>query len=214
MDRLRPLFRSFLKGWIMYLGRLLISIGALCGALSTMQAQVTVIPSSFTSTHVFPPVGLGSTETASITVVNSATAESVTGTTGTGTIPASCTGTIAFFNSSGQMIGTATSFTLGSQQFKTVTLPFANAGLSGSSLANGNRGEIQGQVSVTTSTSTYAPCSLLLSMETYDSTTGATHAVLTSSPVRPLIALPGGPVEPLSGTSSVPGASPMAQGDR
>jgi hypothetical protein len=205
----------------MYWGRLLISIGALCGALSTMQAQVTVIPSSFTSTHVFPPVGLGSTETASITVVNTATAESVTATTGTSTIPpgtsttpASCTGTIAFFNSSGQMIGTATSFTVGSQQFKTVTLPFANAGLSGSSLANGNRGEIQGQVSVTTSTSTYAPCSLLLSMETYDSTTGATHAVLTSSPVLPLIAFPGGPAEPVSGTSGVPGASPTAQGGR
>jgi hypothetical protein len=181
-------------------GTFLISAAALCGAFSTVEAQVAV-PSSVTRTYSFPPAGIGSTETASITVVNSASAASDTSTGGTTTTPASCTGTISFFNANGQ-IGTAASFTVGTQQFKTVALPFANAGLSGSSLANGNRGEIRGEVSLTTSTSTYTPCLLLLSMEIYDSTTGATHAVLTMGPVSMSFGSPGGPIVPYSASGS------------
>ena len=57
-------------------------------------------------------------------------------------------------------------------QFKTVTLPFASAGLTGI------RGEIQGMVLLNVSSS---PCALMFSLEIYDSTTGATHAVLNNS---------------------------------
>lgn len=182
-------------------GRFLISVAGLCGSFSTIEAQVAV-PSSVTRSYSFPPVGIGSTETASITVVNSASAASDTATSGTTTTPASCTGTVSFFNESGQMVGTPTAFTVGTQQFKTVALPFASAGLSGSSLANGNRGEIRGEVSLTTSTSTYTPCSLLLSMEIFDSTTGATHAVLATAPLSVSLGSPAGPVVPYSGSGA------------
>jgi hypothetical protein len=134
-----------------------------------MWAQGTITPISITRDYVFPPVGLGSTETASITVVNTATVLS----DGTSSAP-SCTGTISFSNANGA-IGTLTSFMVGSEQFKTVTLPFASAGLTG------NRGEIHGKVSVIVSTSPSTPCSLMFSLETYDSTEGATHLVLSNS---------------------------------
>jgi len=163
---------------------LLISAAACCWAVSPVGAQSTIFPTSYTSDYVFPPVGLGSTETASITVVNTAMASS---TVETGTTPPapSCTGTISFSNANGA-IGMATSFTLGSEQFKTVTLPFGSGGLSG------NRGEIQGKVSLTSSTSSRAPCSLAFSLETYDSSTFATHLVLSNTlavvgPVLPLL---------------------------
>jgi hypothetical protein len=154
----------------------LIAAAALCAAVSPVLSQVTTpiifTPTSATRVYVFPPIGLGSGETASITVVNTASPS----TTETGTLPPqpSCSGTISFSNANGA-IGAPTSFTVGSEGFKTVTLPFASAGLTG------NRGEIQGTVSLSISGSTPTPCSLMFSLETYDSTTFATHVVLSNS---------------------------------
>jgi len=167
---------------------LISAAAAVCGAFSPMWAQITTSPISITRDYVFPPVGLGSSETASITIVNMATAASG-GTTTTPAPAPSCTGTISFSNANGS-IGTPTSFTVGSEQFKTVTLPFVSAALTG------NRGEIQGKVSLALSTSAPALCSLMFSLETYDSTTGATHTVLSNSlanvgPRLPIV-VPGG----------------------
>jgi len=168
----------------------LISTAAVCSAFSPMWAQGTTTPASVTRDYLFPPVGLGSSETASITVVNTATVPSP-GATSTTPAPApSCTGTISFSSASG-VIGTPVSFTVGSEQFKTVTLPFASTGLTG------KRGEIQGTVSLTISTSTDTPCSLMFSLETYDSTTGATHVVLSSSLASLRFVGPGGPIGPI-----------------
>lgn len=159
---------------------LLISAAAAYGAICPLQAQGTAIAASVTRTYLFSPVGLGGTETASITVVNTATASA------TAAAAPSCTGTISFLNASGE-IGTATSFTLAAGQFKTVTLPFSSSGLTGL------RGEIEGQVSLTVP-STPTACSLAFSFETYDTTTGATHVVLSSSlansflPIPPIVA--------------------------
>ena len=168
---------------------LISAAAAVCGAFSPMWAQITTSPIIITHDYVFPPVGLGSSETASITIVNTATAASG-GTSTTQPPPApSCTGTISFSNANGA-IGTPTSFTVGLEQFKTVTLPFASAALTG------NRGEIQGKVSLALSTSAPTLCSLRFSLETYDSTTGATHTVLSNSlahvgPRLPIV-VPGG----------------------
>ena len=171
---------------------LLITAATVCGAVSSMRGQVTTIPVSFTRGYVFPPVGLAASETASITVVNTATAVSPAGGTGTAPVPApSCSGTISFFNNNGE-IGTSTPFTLGSEQFKTVTLSFASAGLTGI------RSEIRGNVAIAFSTSAPTPCSLLASMEIYDSSTGATHAVLSSSLANVGLAGPVGPILPLA----------------
>jgi hypothetical protein len=178
------------KRWTMFWRRfLLISATAACGVVSPVWAQVTTIPASFTREYVFPPVGLASSETASITLVNTAAAVSPTGASVT---PApSCTGTISFSSAKGE-IGTPTPFTVASGQFMTVTLPFASAGLSGI------RGEIQGNVSLTISTSAPTPCSLVASMETYDSVTGVTHAVLSSSLANLAPVGPVGPILPLA----------------
>ena len=115
---------------------------ALCATISAARSQVIstpIIPTSATRVYVFPPVGLGGGEIASITVVNTATPPTLaTGMAAPQPMP-SCSGTISFSNANGA-IGTPTSFTVGSEGFKTVTLPFASAGLTGS------RGEIQGKL--------------------------------------------------------------------
>lgn len=146
---------------------LLLSTVALC-----VTAQTTTNTNTYTRDYVFPPVGLGGTETASITVVNTATSSSAEG--GQSGQAPSCTGTISFSNASGT-IGTPKSFTVGANGFDTVTLSFADAGLTGS------RGEILGKVSLTLTAGTPAPCSLSFSLETYDSTTFATHVVMSNS---------------------------------
>jgi hypothetical protein len=149
---------------------LLISAAALVATVSPAWSQIAtpIIPVSGTRDYVFPPVGLGSSETASITVANTARSSSAAGT------QPSCTGTISFSNANGA-IGTPASFTVGSGGLQTITLSFASAGLTG------NRGEIQGKVSLAISSTAPAPCSLMLSLETYDSTTFATHAVLSNA---------------------------------
>ena len=164
---------------------LLIPAAALVVTVSPARPQIVtpITPVSGTRDYVFPPVGLASSETASITVANTASSSSTTGT------PPSCTGTISFSNANGA-IGTPASFTVGSGGLQTITLSFASAGLTG------NRGEIQGRVSLAISSTAPAPCSLMLSLETYDSTTFVTHAVLSNATAI-LAGAPGGIMLPL-----------------
>jgi hypothetical protein len=117
-----------------------------------------------TRDSVFPPVGLATTETVQINVLNTATSPS------NGTA-ASCTGTITFANSSGATIGTATSFTVTSGQVASAKLPYSSAGATG-------RAEIVGSVQTTISFPQKAPCSLVFSLETFDTSSGVTHIFL------------------------------------
>jgi len=110
----------------------------------------------------FPLAGFASSETAQINVVNVAAASS------TGTA-ASCTGTIAFYNSSGTAIGTATPFTVGAGVVFSDNLAFARVG------ATGVRTIIRGVVTLTEMVGSGVPCALAAAMETYDTTTGVTH---------------------------------------
>jgi hypothetical protein len=111
----------------------------------------------------YPPVGLASSETMQINVLNSATASS------TGTA-ASCTGTISFTSATGAALGTAASFTVTSGEIFSATLPFAKTA------ASGTRTEVVGVVSVTTASGT--PCGLRTSLETFDTSSGVTHVYL------------------------------------
>jgi hypothetical protein len=117
----------------------------------------------------FPPVGLAAGETAQVNIVN--TAFPSTG----GTSP-SCTGTITFYNASGSMIGTATSFTVGSGQIFSATLPYASTG------AAGSRTVFRAQIALApvTIASLQPPalCALSSSLETYDTATGVTHSLI------------------------------------
>ena len=135
-------------------------------ALAAAAMAQTTTSGTATRTSTSAPIGLGSTETAQVNVVNTATASS------SGTA-ASCTGSISFLNASGTTIGTATSFTVTSGQIFSATLPFTKAG------ASGTRTEVRAVVSLTVTTGTgAAPCGLATSIETYDSSTGATHLYL------------------------------------
>lgn len=124
-------------------------------------------PPTVTRDFTFPPVTLGSTETARITVVNTAPPA-------TGSNPApSCTGTFSFI-ASGATPPTVTpaKFTVGAGQFAFLDLPYGKSGISTSP------GEVVGMVSLNVTPGSKVPCSLQMSEITYDTTTGAGHVAL------------------------------------
>ncbi|HEY3739501.1 MAG TPA: hypothetical protein VGL53_06640 [Bryobacteraceae bacterium] len=135
---------------------------SLAGAVPLAFAQSSTTTTA-TRSYQFQPIGLGSTETASINVYNSAS-DAKSGTA------SSCTGSISFMNGSGTAIGGATSFTLTSGQVFSATLPFSGSG------GSGVRTIVIGSVSATFTSGT--PCNLSMSLETYDTASGATHVEL------------------------------------
>lgn len=140
------------------------ALGAVCALAQTTTSSTSTVTSSS------GPIGLGSSETLQVNVVNVASNSS------SGTA-ASCTGTIGFVNSSGTAIGSATSFTVTSGQISSVSLPFAKVG------ASGARTEVRAVVTLTVTTgSGAAPCELRSSLETFDTSTGVTHAYLSNGP--------------------------------
>jgi hypothetical protein len=142
--------------------RLLFALAAATSGCAVAQTTTTTRTSDFS----FPLVGLASTETIGVNLINLAS------NTTSGTA-ASCTGTVAYLNSAGTTIGTATSFTLAADAVASVTLPFSSSGLTSP------RGLIRAVL--TTTTTSNVPCSLSFSLNTYDTTTGVTHVFLTGS---------------------------------
>ena len=144
-------------------------------AFSFIIATVAVAPHTLAQTtttatrdSTIGPIGVGSTETIQVNVANLAS-NSANGTA------ASCTGSITFNNAAGNAIGTSAPFTVTAGQISSVSLPFSKIS---SSTA---RTEVIGVIALTTSSSSPAPCRLHYSLETYDTTTGATHAYLTGA---------------------------------
>ena len=121
----------------------------------------TMAQSGAASTRTFV-IGLGSSETAQIAVVNLADA------TSSGPA-ASCTGPIAFFNAAGVVIGAATSFTLGTRQVASARLPFASAG------GTGVRALVRGEVTVTRIAGSGVSCTPAANLDTFDTSTGVTN---------------------------------------
>jgi hypothetical protein len=141
-------------------------------ALATAAFGQPLVPtSSFTRAYNFPPVGLASSETAQVNLVNEAPTPTAAG----ATAPA-CTGTVTFANASGKTIGTPATFTTtGSQVFST-QLTFSQLA------ATGTRGEFLASIQLTNgSLPPKAQCSLMMSLETFDDTTGATHVYVWNS---------------------------------
>ena len=127
--------------------------------LGCLAASAFAQTTTSTATRPLPPIGLASTETLQINLLNHASASS------TGTA-ASCTGSVSFANSSGTAIGSATSFTISGGDVTSIALPYSKSGLTG-------RGEIV--VSVTLSLASGTPCALASSLETFDTSSGVTH---------------------------------------
>jgi hypothetical protein len=134
-------------------------------AAPALWAQSSTTSSTFTATQNLAPVGLASSETAQVNVVNVAEASS------SGTA-ASCTGSISFLNSSGTVIGSATTYTLGTNQLKSVSLPYSSTAATG-------RAEIRAVITQTITSGSDVPCRLLTSLETYDTASGVTHVYLS-----------------------------------
>jgi hypothetical protein len=127
---------------------------------STTSASVTPIIN-------LPPVGLGSTQTLEVNVANVASNSS------SGTA-ASCTGTVTFFNAGGTAIGSSQPFTVTAGETSPVHLPFSNTG------GTGTRTTVRAVVSLTIPTSTpRPPCALSVSVDIFDTNTGATAAVIS-----------------------------------
>jgi len=145
---------------------LLIALAAASALAQNSNATTTTQTSEFS----FPLVGLASTETIGVNLINLASASS------SGTA-ASCTGTVAFLSAAGTTIGTAASFTLASNAVTSATLAFSSSGLTAP------RGLIR---AVVTSTQTSGvPCDLSFSLNTYDTSSGVTHVFLTGSGSQP-----------------------------
>jgi hypothetical protein len=131
------------------------------GAAIIFSLAAAMAQSGATITRTFL-VGLGSTETAQIAVVNLAPAPS------SGPV-ASCVGSIGFFNAAGTAIGTPTAVTLGTGQVASARLPFASAG------ASGVRALVRGVVTVTRTTGSGVTCTPATTLDTFDSSTRVTN---------------------------------------
>lgn len=135
--------------------------------LSCAFAQTVTIPSgpsviNLNRTYSFPPVGLGSAETAQVNVVNTAVAS-----TAANAVAPSCTGTIVFSNAAGKQVGSTTFTTTGSQIF--------SAQLTFSALAaSAARAEFVAALQVTGAVPATSPCSLVSSLETFNNSTNTT----------------------------------------
>lgn len=145
----------------------LIRLLAFVIAAGCLMAQTTT--STSTRQLSFPPIGMGTGETVEVNLANLA-ANSSSGTA------ASCAGTVSFVNPSGTAVGTTQNFTLTTGQATSVRLPFSSSGITGT------RGVVRAIVTLNLSTaSPRPPCSLSITLQTFDTTTGATHALLTDS---------------------------------
>lgn len=135
--------------------------------------QGTTGPAVLTRSFEFPPVGLASSETAQVNVINTAIASTAAGATAP-----SCAGTITFANSSGVAVGTPVAFTTTGSQIFSTELSFSKLATSGT------RAEFVAGVQLNLTAASKEPCSLVFSLETFDSSTGATH-VFQANAVSP-----------------------------
>jgi len=151
----------------------LILVGLLTG---TALAQDAALPFSLSRTVNLPVVGLASSETAQVNVVNlAASAQPVNsgGTVPSGGNTASCTGSITFYDISGSAVTSSSSFTIGTGQIFSATLPYSQTSTSSTNASS--RTAIRAVVTVTGTASLSSPCSLAANMETFDTATGVTH---------------------------------------
>jgi hypothetical protein len=171
---------AFVSGWAAQGTTTVTSIGAvsvspcvyssLCGDIPEQQSPRNI---------VLPPMGFGGTETAQVSVVNTAP--------GSSGVAASCQGSVSFYDPSGSIVGTSSSFTVGTGQIFSAKLPHASTGAAGLSTL------IRAEIGLSTAPSTGSilgsapsvpathPCELVFSLETYDSATGITHAVVSGT---------------------------------
>ena len=132
-------------------------------AISTGAALAQTTTVTRTTDFSFPLVGLATTETMAVNLINLATNP-------TNGNAASCGGSVTFINQAGANIGTADSFTLAAGAATAIALPFSSSGITGT------RGLVRAVVATTTTSN--VPCSLSYSLNTYDTVGGVTHVFI------------------------------------
>lgn len=136
---------------------------ALAGGLFGQSTIST--PIVFTRSANFGPVGVGSTETLQVTVLNNASnllpLASLIAT------PGPCTGSVSLFDASGKQIGSASSFSVAPGEMQSLKFGFGQLASSGSGV------ELRGVISITPSTPSFCPLSY--AVETFDTSSGSTH---------------------------------------
>lgn len=127
------------------------------------QASTTV---TRTSDYTFPLVGLASSETIEVNLINLAS-NSNNGTA------ASCAGSVTFSTASqGTVIGGATNFTLAANAVASIE-PSVSSNVSASGTSR-----VLLKVVVASTTTIGVPCSLAYTLNTFDTASGATHVFL------------------------------------
>jgi hypothetical protein len=136
-------------------------------------------PSSLPRVVNLAVVGLASSETAQVNVVNLApSVQSVT----PGSVPAEgakalCTGGITFYNSSGNIITSSPSFSITSGQIFSATLPYSET-----LPANGTSARTAVWATVTIGgNNTGSACAPAANIETFDTASGVTHLHVEAS---------------------------------
>lgn len=143
----------------------------IAGLFSVFSATAQTTPTNITRQYAFPPVGLGSTQTARVNVANTA-ANASSGTA------ASCTGTVTFVNASGTTIGSAMPFIVTSGQIFAASLPFGSTGVA----TNVTHTEFIASVQLNSpTTSPRPPCTLQTSLELDDTNSGDVEVVLPTA---------------------------------
>jgi hypothetical protein len=139
-----------------------------------------------------PVVGLASSETAQVNVVNlAASFSAVLGAAPPVSTTASCTGSITFYNASGNIINpnSTASFTIGTGQIYSASLPYSDIAVGDRPSGNG-RTTIWAAVTINGSNNSSTPCTLASNIETFDTSTGVTHIHVESSTVAASALLP------------------------
>ena len=167
---------------------------ATCAVAQPTTSSLTLPASpAYSIPYNFPPIGLAFTETLQINVISQPSVPAispygtcdlcstfgvtapVTTTTPPIAMPTVCTGTVTFNDSAGKTIGSPIPFSIGvSGQVFSAPLPFS------ATRFTGFRGIVVASLLQTVPASTGA-CSLAMSLETFDTNTGVTHAVLNGS---------------------------------
>ena len=140
---------------------------ALAGGLlgqSTVSAPIV-----FTRSANFGPLGVGSTETLQITVLN--TASNILPLASQIPVPGPCAGSVSLFDASGKQIGSAASFSVAAGDMQSLKFGFGQLATSGS------RVELRGTISITPSSPAFCPLSY--AVETFDTSSGSTHLYFT-----------------------------------
>ncbi|MFN7997623.1 MAG: hypothetical protein U0Q18_28655 [Bryobacteraceae bacterium] len=147
---------------------------------ATLFAQSAgVTTASMSSSPQFAPVGVAPSETLQVNLSNAATVS------GSSDRFSECSGTLTFYDSGGRALGDGTSLGFSvSTGLLSVPLPYLATG------GSGQRAMVRVEIKVSpvmppTAEGPQIPvCTLLSSVEIYDTATGAIHAIVTGNPVH------------------------------